>query len=132
MLIIKVALPLSYSSMKKNHKDSVDFWHRKMTLKIRIALFFTFKTQRNARPRIFLYTQSWSWGYVYSSLNSAMLSWGHARGLVIHWRGPAQQYIVMARNNLWIIWTSLVISVSLRVQGLVMTSGKIASINTCL
>ena len=34
----------------------------------------TLKMQKNARPRIFLYTPSWSWGYVYSSLNSAMLS----------------------------------------------------------
>ena len=41
----------------------------------------------------------------------------------------AQQYIVMARNNLCIIWTSLVISLNLRGQGLVMTSGKIASIS---
>ena len=45
-----------------------------MSLKIRIALFSTFNALKNARPRIFLYTPSWSWVYAYSSLNSAMLS----------------------------------------------------------
>ena len=42
---------------KKNQKDSVDFWHRKITLKIRIALFLTFKTKKNHRPSIFIHTK---------------------------------------------------------------------------
>ena len=41
-----------YSSMKKNEKDSVDFWHRKM-LKVRILLFSTFNSKTTERPKIF-------------------------------------------------------------------------------
>ena len=42
MTIIKVALLFLYSSIKqKIEKDLVDFWHRKMTLKVRIVVFFT-------------------------------------------------------------------------------------------
>ena len=36
ILMIKVNYPFLYSSMEKNCKDSNDFWHRKMALKIRI------------------------------------------------------------------------------------------------
>ena len=58
----------------KNQKDSADFWHRKMTLKIRIALLLIFKPKKNQKPIIFLYTPSYSWCQAYSSLNSAKLS----------------------------------------------------------
>ena len=46
-----------------------------MTLKIRIALCLNLKIKKNQRPRISLHTPSWSWGTLYSSLNSAKLSW---------------------------------------------------------
>ena len=64
MPLIKVGLPFL--------NDSADFWHRKMTLKIRIELCLTLKIKR---PRILVFTPSWSWGQPYSSLNSAKLSW---------------------------------------------------------
>ena len=37
--------------MKKNHKDSADFLHRKMTLKIIIVLYLTFNIKSNQIPR---------------------------------------------------------------------------------
>ena len=60
---------------KKNLKDSADFWHTKMTLKIRIALCLTLKIKKNQEPRNLLYTPIWSWAQPYSSLNSVKLSW---------------------------------------------------------
>ena len=36
--------------MKKNLKDSADFLHKKMNLKIRIVLYLTFKTKLNQIP----------------------------------------------------------------------------------
>ena len=51
MPIIKVGLLFLYSSMKKNQKDSANFWHRKMTLKIRIGLFLTFDSKMTERPK---------------------------------------------------------------------------------
>ena len=71
--MIRVGPPFLYSSMRKNRNVSADFWHRKMTSKIRNVLCSTFETKKNQRPRIFLYTPSWSWGQLYSSLNSAKL-----------------------------------------------------------
>ena len=38
---VKNVLLNSYSSMKKNQKDSNDFWHRKLTLKVRFRHFLT-------------------------------------------------------------------------------------------
>ena len=56
MTIIKVALLFKYSSTKKkNEKDSVNFWHRKMTLKVRIVLFSTFNSETTDRPKIVLW-----------------------------------------------------------------------------
>ena len=44
-----------YSSMKKEiEKDSDNFWHRKLTLKVRILPFLTTFTQLTARQRNFL------------------------------------------------------------------------------
>ena len=65
MLIIKVNCPFLYSSMKKNHKDWADFWHRKMTLKIRILLYLTFNTK---------YLKPFYGRFHRPSLNSATLS----------------------------------------------------------
>ena len=45
--IIKVVLLFSYSSMKKNQKDSVAFWNRKMALKTRIVPYLTFHFKCN-------------------------------------------------------------------------------------
>ena len=57
MSTIKVGLPFLYSSMKKKiRRFFVDFSHRKITLKIRIALFLTFKSKKNQRPRYLKYT----------------------------------------------------------------------------
>ena len=50
MTIIKVALLFLHSSMKKIETDSVDFLHRKMTLKVKMLLFLTIK-----RPKSFLF-----------------------------------------------------------------------------
>ena len=55
-------------------KDSADFWHRKMALKIRISLYLTFNTKSNKTPRTFLWPFSLTFGLVYSPLNSAMVS----------------------------------------------------------
>ena len=38
---------------KKNQKDSANFWHRKITLKVRILLFLTFNSKTTKRPKIF-------------------------------------------------------------------------------
>ena len=75
MLIIKVDPPFLYSSMKKNHKDSADFWHRKITLKIRIVPYLTFNTKSNQIPRTFLRPFSYTLGLTYPTLNSATLSY---------------------------------------------------------
>ena len=54
MTITKVALLFSYSVMKKTvEKDSVKFWHRKVTLNVRILLFWTFNSKTTKRPKIF-------------------------------------------------------------------------------
>ena len=45
-------------SQKKIEKDSVDFWHRKMTLKVRILLFSTFNSKTTERTKIFLWSFS--------------------------------------------------------------------------
>ena len=87
--VIKIWSSFLYSSIKKIQTFSDDFWNKKW-LKIRIAVLLTLQTKKNQRPRIFLYTQSWSWGQVYSSLNSAQLiTWGQANlgkeNYVISW-----------------------------------------------
>ena len=71
-----------------------------MTLKIRIALILTLKTKKNVRPKIFLYTPIWSWGYVYSSLNSAMLSCSTEVTLLIMWGLTAGQQIHSILNHI--------------------------------
>ena len=70
MSLIKVDIPFLNYSMKKTRKDLAD-----LTLKIRIALRLNQKIKNNQRPRILLYTPRWSWGQLYSPLNSAMLNW---------------------------------------------------------
>ena len=111
MSIIKVGFPFLHSSMKKNQKVSVDFWHRKMILKVRIALLMTFKTKKNKRSRIFLYTPIWSWGQPYSSLNSAKLSWMSEVTLIpiflthkcVHLSFFLCQYLLLLRiNSRWV------------------------------
>ena len=56
-------------------KDSADFWLSKMALKIRILLYLTFNTKSSQIPRTFLWPFSLTFGLVYSTLNSANLSW---------------------------------------------------------
>ena len=68
---MKVGLPFLYSSMKKNQKDSANFWHRKMTLKVRIVLFSTFNSITTERPKIFVLPFSYCIGLAYEPLNSA-------------------------------------------------------------
>ena len=65
---------------KKICKVSVDFWNRKMTLKMRIAVLLTFKTQKNARPRIVLYTKLERGLSLFTpELSYAQVfNWGHA------------------------------------------------------
>ena len=70
MTIIKVALFFIFLN-EKNEKDSVDFWHRKMTLKVRILLFSTFNSKTTQRPKIFLWLFSQFFGLAYLPLNSA-------------------------------------------------------------
>ena len=55
MIMIKVALLYLCFPMKKNEKNSVYFWLRKMTLKVRIVLFSTFNSKTTKRPNIFLW-----------------------------------------------------------------------------
>ena len=55
-------------------KDSADFRHRKMALKIRISLYLTFNTKSSQISRTFLWPFSQTFGLVYSPLNSAKLS----------------------------------------------------------
>ena len=55
-------------------KDSADFRHRKMALKIRISLYLTFNTKSSQIPRTFLWLFSQTFRLVYSPLNSATLS----------------------------------------------------------
>ena len=56
---------------KKIQKDSADFSHRKMTLKVRIVLFSTVHSKTTERPKIFLWPFSQFLGLAYSPLNSA-------------------------------------------------------------
>ena len=60
--------------MKKKSRRFGSFLTWKKTLKIRISLVLTFKTQKNARPRIFYANQVGAGAKQYPSLNSAMLS----------------------------------------------------------
>ena len=73
MSLIKVGFPFSNFFHKK--RDLSDFWHRKMTLKIKVALSLTLKIKKNEKPRILFHTQIWIWGQTCSFLNSVKLSW---------------------------------------------------------
>ena len=56
----------------KTYFDNFDF---KCTLFSKsVPNFLPSKPKKDQRPRMFLYTPSWSWGQVYSSLNSTKLS----------------------------------------------------------
>ena len=56
------------------HKVSADFWHRKMTLKMRIVLHLIFNTKSSQIPGTFLWPFSYTFGLAYSPLNSSTLS----------------------------------------------------------
>ena len=51
MSVTKILFLNLYSSMKKKWNDSDDFWHRKLTLKVRILQFSTPFTQVYTRPK---------------------------------------------------------------------------------
>ena len=40
----------------QNQKDSANLWHRKVTFKVRFALFSTFNSKMMVRPKIFLWS----------------------------------------------------------------------------
>ena len=69
MSIINVGLSFLYSLMKEKSEGLRQI----LTLKSEFALILTFKTKRNQTYN-FPYTQSWSLGQAYSSLNSAKFS----------------------------------------------------------
>ena len=54
MSITKYLLLKWYCSMKKNEKDLNHFWHRKLTLKVRIWQFLTTFMQVYQRPNSFI------------------------------------------------------------------------------
>ena len=59
---------------KNNQRDLANFWHRKLTLKIRIVLYFTFNTKSMKISKIFVWSFTKTFGLTYSPLNSAKLS----------------------------------------------------------
>ena len=65
---------------KKDCKGLTDFWHRKMTLKIRIALCLTSKIKKNQRPIEVCYKHQVGTEanliYPWTQLSSAK-KWGH-------------------------------------------------------
>ena len=90
MTKIKVSIIFSYSSLKKNKKDLVNFWHRKMTLKVRIVLVLTFsfnskmtEIQKNVFMAVFVVL----WPYLLTTKLSFLKknNFGHTmHGLLIH------------------------------------------------
>ena len=69
-----------------------------MPLKIRIALCLTLKIKKNQRPRILVYTPSWSLNQPYSSLNSAKLSW-KSEVTLVHLTESTGCFIYLSFNN---------------------------------
>ena len=67
-ILIKVGLLFCILQWKNN---SVDFWHRLMTLKVRIVPFLILNSKTTERPKIFLWPFSKTFGLAYSPLNSA-------------------------------------------------------------
>ena len=48
-----------YSSVKKNQKDSDDFWHRKLTLKVKFWYFLTAPHYSNFQNLVISFEYSW-------------------------------------------------------------------------
>ena len=51
-----------YSSMKKNQKDSYDFWHRKLTLNVKFWYFLTAPHYSNFQNLVISFEYSWFLG----------------------------------------------------------------------
>ena len=80
----------------------VDFSYGKITLIIGIALRIYLQNQKYQRPRIFLYTPRWSWGHVYSFLNSAKLSlFSEVMLTRVHGVSMYILYIGIASPSIW-------------------------------
>ena len=73
MSITKNVLLNSYSSMKKNQKDSDDFWHRKLTLKVKFWHFLTARHYSNS-PN-FVISSDYSWFLAKNLYNFVSLPW---------------------------------------------------------
>ena len=58
-MLTKNVLLNSYSSMKKNEKDSYDFWHRKLTLKVKFWHFLTARHHFNSPNLVISFDYSW-------------------------------------------------------------------------
>ena len=71
-----------YSTMKKNQKDSDDFWHRKLTLKVKFLHFLI--------PPYYTYSQNWIFPFGYVSLLAKIfVRWGNTTSLtVLVFRSP--------------------------------------------
>ena len=94
---------------KKIEKDSVDFWHRKMTLKVRIVLFSTFNSKTTERPKIFLWPFSYFFSLAYWPLNSAA---GRKKTLVtllevLQLTGGSQEGRCICKNQWGILATAV-------------------------
>ena len=57
--VTKNVLLNSYSSMKKYQKHSDDFWHRKLTLKVRFWHFLTLPHYTNSQNSMISFDYSW-------------------------------------------------------------------------
>ena len=67
---------------KKNQKDSADFWHRKMTLKTRIMLYWTFHSKSIQIPKkIFMVVFIDLWPYLFTNkfCSGKLFKWGHSK-----------------------------------------------------
>ena len=118
MSMIKVALPLIYSSLKKNCKGSVDFWHRKITLKIRIALFLTFKKQ-NVRHKFF-------WTYQVGARAMFIHPWTQLCSTV-QLRSCYHLHYTWQNFHLWLFWVFFIDSSQLfsrQNESFVMCNGR--------